>query len=54
MTQANVRLADALAQLEGTGNLTEWIKKLESSAKQHKITELADPLPFFLTHRAYT
>jgi len=53
MAQVNVRLADALAQFDGTGNLTEWLQKLERVAKLQKITKLADLLPLFLTGGAY-
>jgi len=52
MAQVNVRLSDAISQYDGTGNFSEWTRKLERVAQLQKIDEVQSFLPLFLTGEA--
>jgi hypothetical protein len=48
------KFSDILYQYDGSGDFSEWIRKLELVARSQKITDLENFLPLFLSEGAFS
>ena len=48
------KFTDVIRQFDGSGDFSEWVRKLELVAKAQKIEELENFLPLFLAGGAFS